>query len=90
MDYPAIIKYPMVLNKTWNYTGTVTVPSAGVTSTTMDAVATLKVAAFESVKTKVGTFKAYRVDLDLTVKSAGGSRQLSNSYWFALVYGMSI
>ena len=48
----------------------------------------LKVAKLEDVVTDAGKYKAYRVDLDLTVQSGGTSIAIENSYWFAPNIGM--
>ena len=82
-----VIKYPFALGKSWKWAGTIT-QSGGASKQAIHSVATAKYAAIENISTGVGSIKAYRVDLNLTMTSGGQSASIVNSYWFAPKIGL--
>jgi hypothetical protein len=80
-----VIKYPMEVGKSWNWSGKIYVAQAKIS---LDGNATLKVAAKENVKTGAGTFQAYRVDMVLNILQGQQKMTVPNSYWFAPGVGL--
>jgi len=83
-----VIKYPATVGKSWKWAGSITQPTSSGGSQTVQGNATIKIAAFEAVKTTMGSIKAYKVDLNLVVTAGGQSATIVNSYWYAPNIGM--
>ena len=78
-----IIVYPMVVGKSWKWSGTI-VTKGGQTK----ASATLKVGPKEKVYTAAGIFNTYRVNMVLAIQAGAKTISMPNSYWFAPNVGM--
>jgi hypothetical protein len=78
-----MIRFPAVVGATWDWTGMVTLDK-----TKGAAVGRGRIGALETVETKAGKFKAYRVDTELVQSMRGTIVKTATSTWYAAGIGI--
>ncbi|MBI5706629.1 MAG: hypothetical protein HZC36_06530 [Armatimonadetes bacterium] len=78
-----VIQFPLKNGKTWTWKGQISVMGR-----TLQGSAKMKASGPENVAGISGSFRAWKVHVDLTVSAQGQSMSIVNDYWFAEGVGL--
>lgn len=73
-----VLDFPLEVKKTWRFS-----PTGWFRGSPARYTVDVTVMAYEDVKTKAGTFKAYRINYEWTVHTQFGDFRWNNMWWFA-------